>query len=304
MVDIKAIDAAIEVSESTIAAAEAEIQKGIAEYNKVLREENDFKKLSAIEARLKEAEKSYAEAAQTKVFQECIKVAEPVKAAILKGEFEVIAHRIKKGEAGSIEGMEQAEKFKAINLLGFCKFAKRFDDSISTDWQYDVERFNMLMAAKTASELGYGKPFLKQISDSFYMNEIARKIDEGSTPTSNSALCKQLQKVFDALIFEDNGKGENVYKATNKDLRYFEETHAKAGKGLGNLKICNNSEAHRLVLGILNTVLSKRAYGLKWKEKKEADAKASEAKVSEAKVSEAKAETPAVEEVKVEREVA
>ena len=297
--DVNEIKKALEVSESAMTAAEAEIEGFIAEYNKVLVEENNFSKLSRIEAQLKEAEKVYAENAQQKVFQECVMTEKPVVSAIRRGDFITIAHRAKKGEAGSVEGLEATEKSKIINLVAFCKYAGRFFDDISTDWQYDVERFAMLMVAKSATELGYSKAYLKQLSDTYAMNEIARKLDEGSTPTSNTALCKQLQKVFDALIFEDNGKGENVYKATGKDLRYFAETHARAGKGLGTLKMCSNTEAHRLVMNILNTVICKRAYGIAYKEKKE-----SEAKVSEAKVSEAEAQTPEVTEVEVEREAA
>ena len=276
-------------------------------YNKALKE-NDAAKLAGIEQALREAEASYAEVKQTEVFGELQKTDNPVKAAITLHSFNVIGHRADR-EDGVVKGFELVEdKPKQIDLVKLCKACK-----LPTDWQYKVEKFNQLLALRTANELKMTKAQIKAICDSFYMNDLARQVDLGGTPDSNTAICKQLQKVFDEVLFEDNGSGKNVYRVNNHDVAYLLACYTRRGKKLLAIAVAKNAYIHRIVMDVMHRVVTGKTYDLEYKmtsakvsaPETKADAKpADKAKPAKAEAPEvAPAADPVVEEVVVEKAV-
>lgn len=254
----------------------------IGEYNEALKA-NDLAKTARIEQELKDAEAAYAEVKCVEVFRELAQSENPVKAAVTMHSYLVVSHRAKR-EEGSVTGFEIVEdKVRQIDLVRFCEFCK-----LPTSWKYAVEKFNQLLAMRTATELKMTKAQIKKICDSFYMNDLARKVEMGDTPDSNTAICKQLQQVVDGVLFEDNGKGKNVFRVNNHDVAYLLMCYTKRGKKTLSVAVAKNSYIHRLVLDVMHRIVTNKSYDLEYrmisadKAKKNADTK--EVKAELAKV--------------------
>lgn len=91
------------------------------------------------------------------------------------------------------------------------------------NWIYMAERFNLLMAARVAGDVAGLK--LNDISDSYAMKEISRKIDMGQTPTSNTKMLQALTKLVAAMIGPE-------YQPNMHDVKAIEWTYAKSKGGL------------------------------------------------------------------------
>lgn len=235
------------------------IVKKIGEYNEALKE-NDLAKATRTEQELKDAEVAYAEAKCVEVFGELAKSENPVKAAVAAHSYFVVSHRVKR-EEGSITGFEIVEdKVRQIDLVKFCEYIKA-----PTLWKYSVEKFNQLLALRTATELKMTKAQIKKICDSFYMNDLARQVEMGGTPDSNTAICKQLQQVVDAILFEDNGKGKNVHRVNNHDVAYLLMCYTKRGKKVLSVAVAKNAYIHRLVLDVMHRIVTGKAYDLEYR---------------------------------------
>lgn len=235
------------------------IVKKIGEYNEALKE-NDLAKATRAEQELKDAETAYAEAKCTEVFGELSKSENPVKAAVEMHSYLVVSHRIKR-EEGTVIGFEIVEdKVRQIDLIKFCEFCK-----LPINWKYKVEKFNQLLALRTANELKMTKAQIKKICDSFYMSDLARQVEMGATPDSNTAICKQLQQVVDAILFEDNGKGKNVHRVNNHDVAYLLMCYTKRGKKVLSVAVAKNSYIQRLVLDVMHRIVTHKAYDLEYR---------------------------------------
>lgn len=231
----------------------------IGEYNEALKE-NDLAKATRAEQELKDAEAAYAEAKCVEVFGELAQSENPVKAAVAMHSYLVVSHRAKR-EEGSITGFEIVEdKVRQIDLVKFCEYIKA-----PTMWKYSVEKFNQLLALRTATELKMTKAQIKKICDSFYMNDLSRQVEMGGTPDSNTAICKQLQMVVDAILFEDNGKGKNVHRVNNHDVAYLLMCYTKRGKKVLSVAVAKNAYIHRLVLDVMHRIVTGKAYDLEYR---------------------------------------
>lgn len=260
----------------------------INEYNEVLKE-NDLAKATRIEQELKETESSYAELKSVEVFGELKEKENPVREAIATHSYLVVSHKTLR-EDGVVKGFEIIEdKVRQIDLVKFCEFCK-----LDTMWKYGVERFNQLLAMRAATELKMTKAQIKKICDSFYMNELARQIEMGGTPDSNTAICKQLQQVLDAILFEDNGKGKNVYRVNNHDVAYLLMCYTKRGKKTLSIAVAKNAYMHRLVMDVAHRIVTGKAYDLEYKMISDAKVSTTKAKTTTKKVVEKPAEEETV----------
>lgn len=243
----------------TISVLHDEIVSKINEYNAALKE-NDFAKASRVEQELREAETSYAEAKCVEVFTDLAKSDNPVKAAVEMHSFLVVGHRAKR-EDGVITGLEVIEdKVRQIDLVKLCKFC-----DLPVSWQYKVEKFNQLLALRAATELKMTKAQIKKICDSFYMNDLARQVEMGETPGSNTAICKQLQQVLDDILFEDNGKGKNIYRVNNHDVAYLLMCYTKRGRKNLSIAVAKHSYMHRLVMDVAHRIVTGKTYDLEYR---------------------------------------
>lgn len=248
--------------EVLLAKHHSSIREGIDAYNKAFKE-GKMAEMATAEADLKEAEGLYAQTKQNEVFTELAKAEKPVKAAITQYSFLIVGHKMRRDEDGNPEGFEIIEdKVRQIDLVKFCKHCK-----LSTDWQYMVEKLNMLLAVRAATELKMTKRQIEKLSESFYMSKLARDLDMGATPTSNTQIVKKLQRIMDALVFEPgNGEG-NVYKVNSHDVAYLLMCYTRRGKKVLSVAVAKNGYMHRLVADVAHRVVCGKVYDLEYRMK-------------------------------------
>lgn len=256
--------------------------------------ENDLAKTTQVEGFLKEIEKAYAEEKNLEVFENLAKEENPVLAAATMHSFLTISHKAIR-EDGVLKGFSLLDdKVIQIDLVELCNYLR-----LPTDWKYKVEKFNQLMALRTANELKLSKAQIKEICDSFYMNKLACDVELGGTPDSNTAICKQLQKIIDEVLFVDNGKGKNIYKVNNHDVAYLIACYSKRGKKVLSVAVAKSSFVHKLIADILHRIVTGKVYGLEYKmlsSEKVAKIKADEKVAKAEKVKAPANEEPAEEE--------
>lgn len=231
----------------------------IDEYNEALKE-NDAAKMGRIEQELKEAESAYSEAKCKEVFKELKQADNPIKAAVEKHSYLVVSHKTIR-EDGVVKGFEIVEdKPRQIDLVKLAKLC-----NVSPMWEHSVQRFNQLLAMRTAKDLKMSNAQIKKICDSFYMSDLARQIDLGGTPDSNRSIGKQLQLLVDGILFEDDGKGKNIYKVNSHDVAYLLKCYTKRGKKTLSVAVAKNAYMYRLVLDIMHRIVTGKSYDLEYR---------------------------------------
>lgn len=85
-------------------------------------------------------------------------------------------------------------------------------------WIYTAETLNYYLTIRAAQRVGATVK-----NDSFKMHEIARQIDLGKNPCSNTNMLKTLQRLVEEML----GEG---YKATSHDVNYLIDVYANDNK--------------------------------------------------------------------------
>lgn len=134
-------------------------------------------------------------------------------------------------------------------------------------WEYMCEKLALLLAYRTAKELGFDKEGLGMLLQSYPVREAAQKEKDGCTPTSNSQLLKLLQPIIDALVWVDNGKGGNAVKANGKDIAFLVDCFASHGKGIGSVKILKGTKLADYVFEAVHMIVTGKAYDVQYKTK-------------------------------------
>lgn len=230
----------------------------ISNLNKAIADDNLKKMLEAAEA-LKSAEKQYAKTKAAEVYADLKKTGEPIKNALIMRTFPVIGH-IEVKDDGTLVRVEECVRTRYIDLVALCEKCK-----LSTAWQYKVEKFNQLMTLRAVSELEGSDDLKKAITDKFYMKEDARFVDIGKVPSSKTKIAEMIQKIFDEVLFEDNGKGENIYRVMNKDAEYILLTYTKSGKDALSVVAARNNVMHKLIANVMHRVVTKKVYTVDFK---------------------------------------
>lgn len=287
-----------ERKEKVLSELRGSIVEQIELFNKSLKE-SDFSKMAKAEAELKELETQYADLKATEVFDEVGDEENPIKAAIIKYWYPVLSHKNIR-EDGKLVKFELIEdKMRQIDLVKLAKYC-----NIKADWQYAIEKFNQLLTLRAANELKLTKKEIEQICNSFYMNKLSREVELGGTPDSNTQICKQLQKIVDDMVFEDDGKGKNKYKVNNHDVAYLLMCYTKKNnKKALTVSTAKHSVVHRLIMDIEHRVILGKVYGLDYKIAKDTETTVTK-KVEAEKVSEKKTKKNAEKVAEVEKKTA
>lgn len=260
-------------------AAEEKLNALCAEYNSALEADKPMADINAIEDQIKTIEAEYAATMRTKVFDDLGKAENPIKAAVMSPIYTVLKHRVQTAEK-VVVGMTIEEQEQWIDLYRMCQYLK-----LPSAWYRKVERLNQLMCLRTAHELGLKEKDIKTICDSFYMSELARKEDLGETPTSNTQMVKALQRVFDDILFEDNGKGGNLYRVNNHDVAFILKTYTSRGKAALSVRVSKSANLLKNLVAMMHRVVLDKEYALEFR--------VSNRLAEAAPVKEVKAEKPA-----------
>lgn len=145
-----------------------------------------------------------------------------------------------------------------INLEDLDLFCRSREKKIASNdfFVSRIEKFAQLVSLRVCTDL---KLDVAKIKKSYYISTVARDIDLGKTPTSNTQMLKQLQMVLDAIIYvDDNGK--NKYKVSSHDVEFIRSTMTRHGKAAQSVSLPKVSTMLTLVLEVANRVVENKHY--------------------------------------------
>lgn len=150
------------------------------------------------------------------------------------------------------------EKERQIDLLKLHKYC----DGIGEDhnWLYMVEKFNMLLTAQKAVDLGIDP---KAINDSYAMSEIARGFDMGKNPASKTNILKTLRTIITAMLGE-----EFASKATSHDVNFLMSVYSRKSRKALTVTCANHKYMRGYVMEICHRILTDKAYEVDYKKAK------------------------------------
>lgn len=165
---------------------------------------------------IEECIKAYAAQSKANTYKELAESDDPMKNAVLKFFYPVIKYTEKKDKDTGIIIRAITDGGRPIDLGDLHKRL----NGIGADhkWLYTAQKLNFYLTKRVADEVG---ATIK--SDAFRMTEIAREIDLGKNPTSNTNMLKTLQAVITQML----GEG---YKATSHDVKYLLNVYANDNK--------------------------------------------------------------------------
>jgi len=245
-------------------------------YNEALKEKN-LDNMTAAEKALKDAEAEFAAQSQNDLFSACKQTENPILEGIKLYTYPILRHKIiRDGEI--ITGMELVDdREKQIDLVKLCKFC-----GLPTLWAYKVEKAGELLCIRAAKELGMTTDEIKRIAKTYRMAKAAEEVDLGGTPTSNTQICKLVQKVIDEILFVDDGEGKNTYKANSHDVAYLLMCYTKRGRKQLSVTVAKANFLHGLIVDILHRITCGLKYGLEYQMVKEEKAEPAPAAAPEA----------------------
>jgi len=219
------------------------------------KQENDDKAMreALISAREKAAEiKQFAPRHFYRTFENVEGKVEKMLAVIKAFSFTYKALQEERSkETDAIVGLSIVDKVARINLQAFCGEA-----GVPKFWVYDCERFNELVTLRAAKDMGID---VSPIVANYRLSTGAEEKRVGTTSASalsNNTLQKELQTVVDAVIFEDDGNGNNKYKVNSHDVAYILNTAHKAGKERCTLVAGKHNWMRTLLLDVLYRIVT------------------------------------------------
>lgn len=242
-------------------------------YNEALLAKNLSAKAEA-EENLKGALKEYKKQKLDSVLYHLKQEENPVMAAVRQLTYPVMRSKIVR-EEGIETGIELVETNVRIPLVKVCEYC-----GLSTVWQYKVEKLALLLSLRAAKELKIPAAEMKRMTKDFRMNELARKVELGETPESNTQIVAMIQNIMDDLL---PGAG----KANSHDAAYAWMTCTRAGREAKTVKVCDPRTAHNIMIDVMNRIVTKGRYEVDYRKVK--DSKAEAPKADESKASESEA---------------
>lgn len=222
---------------------------------------------------------------------------ETVVDALKLFEYDNLGHASERVDGVEV-GIKYTDKTTMVNLESFSK-----EKGIPLDWYYEMQALNKRLTLRTANDLGVKKAEIEKIDNSYYMHKFAADIELGKDPTTDAAILKHMQKVFDILSPMSG-------KMTKYDLQYIFKGYSKVGRTALKVQCANHKTLLRLMTHVMHRVVTGKVYSVDFKIARREEVKevASREKVSEPapkKVSQKtkKSATPKAEKTEIVNEV-
>lgn len=255
----------------TLSVIEAEIKTNIRNYNEAV-DNGNFTAMTEADNKQAELEKEYAQLAEVVCYANLKKMENPMLEAVKAYGFNVVGHKdvktiekiVEDGEEKTITitTREATIKEKQIDLIKFDNYGGK-TVSINPMWKYEIQSLNQLFCIRTAQDMGV--PFEPA---SYYMDKIARRIEDGETPVSNTAMLEALQNLVDMIIFE--GEDKNKYRANSRDITAILKQYTKSGKARLGIAVAKHNYFTRIIGKVLYRIATGEQYTLEYKTSKDA----------------------------------
>lgn len=220
--------------------------------------EGKFEEVSKLDGDIAATVNEYTGIARDMCFEDCAASPDPMMAAVTRLSFITIGVKDTKKGDEKVPVREVIDKERQIDLLKLHKYCKGI--GADHNWPYMIEKFNMLLTAQKAVELGIDP---KTINDSYAMSEIARGFDMGKTPTSKTNILKLLRSVITAMLGE-----EFANKATSHDVNFLLSVYSRKSRKALTVTCANHKYMRGYVMEICHSIVTGKAYALDYKKVK------------------------------------
>lgn len=176
----------------------------------------DVKTKTAIEKDLDEACAEYAKISKARCYKAAKDSGDPMQYAVLNFYYPAIKVKETHNKDTDTIIREIVDVDKPIDLGDMHK--KLNGIGKDTKWIYMAEQFNFHLSKRAADRIG-----ATINTDCFYMDEIARQIDLGKNPCSNTQLLKTLNAIVAAMLGEE-------YHAVSHDVNYLIDVYVTDAK--------------------------------------------------------------------------
>lgn len=254
----------------TLSVIESEIKANVIAYNEAV-DNGNFTAMTEAENKQTELEKEYAQLAEVVCYANLKAQDNPMLAAVKAYGFNVMGHKdvktiekvVEDGEEKTITitTREATFKEKQIDLVKFDNYGGK-TVSVNPMWKYEIQSLNQLFCIRTAQDMGV--PFEPA---SYYMDKIARRIEDGETPVSNTAMLEALQNLVDMIIFE--GEDKNKYRANSRDITAILKQYTKSGKARLGIAVAKHNFFTRIIGKVLYRIATGEQYTLEYKTSKD-----------------------------------
>lgn len=236
----------------------AESETLVLAYNEAVQGGN-FTEAMKVDTQLVEKVNEYTATARTICFEECKasseNPAEIMMYAVKTLVFSTIACKDEKRGDEKIPVRSIIEKEKPIDLSKLHKFCGAI--GADANWDHILQKMNLVFTLQKCQDLGVDP---KSVNDSYSMSELARSVDMGKNPTSNTQILKTLQMVVSAMIGEE-------YKCTSHDVKFLKSIYSKKGKKALSVAVSNHRYLRQYMAEICHKIVLEKSYTVEFKAK-------------------------------------
>lgn len=252
----------------------------VQQYNEELNKAAPNKNLlDSIEEQAKETQREAKKLCKMELYARLDQTVNPMLEAARVGEFKYEGYAFDKETEEMVPAVRTATIRAADYTAHLMKLAtdktvnERFPkNGVFTNghkWEYMCEKLGLLLAYRAQKELGGDAAVLTELLKTYPIREAAQKEKAGATPTSNTQMLKLLQPVIDALVWEDDGKGNNAVKANGKDVAFLVNCFTTHGKGMGTIKVLKGQKVADYVFEAVHMIVTGKPYQLQFKPRKD-----------------------------------
>jgi hypothetical protein len=233
----------------------------VVKYNRAM-QSGTAKEVAELDRTISETIAEHAALATEMCFESCKNSTDPMLKAIKTLRFDTIGVRDTQKKEDPFPVRSVVDREKQIDLDKLHTYCGEIGSD--PDWIHMAMKLNMLLTAKGCKDLGIDP---RTVNDSYSMSEIARKMDMGKTPTSNTQILKLLKAVVDAML----GDGHTVL---NRDIAFLIDTHTKGNGKAQTVVFATHKEFRRRLAELCNRIVLSKEYYAEFKRKQEKREKA------------------------------
>lgn len=221
-------------------------------YNEA-RYESDIAVMSKLKDALDDVMKAYVTDCRIKCFTELKASDDPILSACRQMYYpchKVVDKPMSKEDSNPVMRLEPTRR--QIDLLKLHKFLGNVSGK-DANWVWMLQALNKKLTARiivgttNPDNKDALKERLAKLDDSYLMGEIRKEFLAGKTPTSNSQIQKELQKVVIAMV----GEG---FKVLTHDVTYLVEGYAGIDKRTRALKVSNHAGLASIVQMVIHRI--------------------------------------------------
>lgn len=232
-----------------------ELEVLVLDYNQAFQEGN-VEKYGKLDSEITKKVNEYTALAKDNCFDECKAADDPMLEAVKRLTYQTIrAKDTKEGEDKiPVRTIEDTEKpIDPLKLHKYCKGIGK-----DAQWAQKIEKFNFLMTAKTAEDLGIDPT---EIHNSYAMSDVAKNIKLGKNPTSNTQMIKTLSGIVAAMIGDE-------YKPVSHDVSYLKKIYCKKNRKALKVTCANHKFMRLYIMEICHRIVTNGRYDIDYKKAK------------------------------------